>query len=442
MLVAKTAGSQPPPDAPRHERPAVIDKMESRDRDRKGRSPSRDGREDSRDRKMEKKEKKEKRSRPGRSRSRSRSRSSPRDRRDRDGGSTAAAPGAAKRKRRAMWDVGADGQKATAAPAVTPVAATTNSLLMLQEQALLTRKVRCLHVGNVTGSVTAEIMRAFINGAMHKENMAAAPGDVVIRIDPLPEKCACFLEFRSPIECSNALGLSGIELQGRQLRISRTRDYEPCPPHLLNVVIPPGLPPPGTAMQKAIASRNAGVSAGYGARPDLAGSTVKQDGMTFDGFAWTKSGQPRTRDSRPAEERPSNALELSRCARRVYVGNLPPTELLDNEALKGFFTRSMTERGLHDMSKVAAYTPLLTRHTPHRMRATCRLVAGWLHAGWSDHITPTASLHPLRTGRASLPSPPPRWGLASARWSSACTGMPRASGPSSSSARWQRRPPA
>ena len=349
--------------------------MDSRDRDRKGRSPSRDGSEDSRDRKERKKEKKEKKDkRSRRSRSRSRSRSSPRDRRDRDGGS-AAAPGAAKRKRRAMWDVGADGQKATAAPAVTPVAATTNSLLMLQEQALLTRKVRCLHVGNVTGAVTAEMMRAFINGAMHKENMAAAPGDVVIRIDPLPEKCACFLEFRSPIECSNALGLSGIELQGRQLRISRTRDYEPCPPHLLNVVIPPGLPPPGTAMQKAIASRNAGVSAGYGARPDLAGSTVKQDGMTFDGFAWTKTGQPRTRDSRPAEERPSTALELSRGARRVYVGNLPPTELLDNEALKGFFTRSMTERSLHDLSKVAACPPCSHCIRPHRLRAACRVVA-------------------------------------------------------------------
>ena len=45
-------------------------------------------------------------------------------------------------------------------------------------------------MGNVTGSVTADIMRAFINAAMHKENFAAAPGEVIIRIDPLPEKCA------------------------------------------------------------------------------------------------------------------------------------------------------------------------------------------------------------------------------------------------------------
>ena len=156
---------------------------------RKGRSPSRD-REDSRDRRNEKRERKEKSSR--RSRSRSRSRSAPRDRQDGDAAAApAAAPGAAKRKRRAMWDVGADGQKAPAAPPVNPVAATTSSLLVLQEQALLTRKVRCLHVGNVTGSVTADIMRAFINAAMHKENFAAAPGEVIIRIDPLPEKCAC-----------------------------------------------------------------------------------------------------------------------------------------------------------------------------------------------------------------------------------------------------------
>ena len=209
---------------------------------RKGRSPSRDS-EDSRDRRNEKRERKEKSSR--RARSRSRSRSAPRDRQDGGAGpAPAAAPGAAKRKRRAMWDVGADGQKAPAAPPMNPVASTTSSLLVLQEQALLTRKVRCLHVGNVTGSVTADVMRAFINAAMHKENFAAAPGEVIIRIDPLPEKCACFLEFRSPItlalalalpltptptlaltlrcacflefrspiECTNALGLSGIEL--------------------------------------------------------------------------------------------------------------------------------------------------------------------------------------------------------------------------------------
>ena len=75
----------------------------------------------------------------------------------------AAAP--AKRKRRAMWDVDADGQKASA-PVVSPAAAMTAGLLQLQEQALLTRKVRCLHVGNVPGTATPERLRDFVNCLM------------------------------------------------------------------------------------------------------------------------------------------------------------------------------------------------------------------------------------------------------------------------------------
>ena len=33
------------------------------------------------------------------------------------------------------------------------------------------------------------------------------------------------------------------------------------------------------------------------------------------------------------------------------MGNLPPTEILDNEALKSLFQRAMVERGWHDTSK-------------------------------------------------------------------------------------------
>ena len=43
------------------------------------------------------------------------------------------------------------------------------------------------------------------------------------------------------------------ELDGAKLRISRRRDYEPCPAHLLSIVIPAGLPPPTTALQQTVA---------------------------------------------------------------------------------------------------------------------------------------------------------------------------------------------
>ena len=93
----------------------------------------------------------------------------------------AAAAAPAKRKRRAMWDVDADGQKASA-PVVSPAAAMTAGLLQLQEQALLTRKVRCLHVGNVPGTATPERLRDFVNCLMVRDELVTAPGDSVLKV--------------------------------------------------------------------------------------------------------------------------------------------------------------------------------------------------------------------------------------------------------------------
>ena len=165
-------------------------------------------------------------------------------------------------------------------------------------------------------------------------------------MDPLPEKNAAFIEFRSPVECSNALALSGQELDGAKLRISRRRDYEPCPAHLLHVVVPVGLPPPTTALQQRVAKMDGSIQAGYGARPGTSAATLRGEGLVFDGFGWSKAGQPRNREART-----QTPLELSYNARCVYVGNLPPTEILDNEALKSLFQRAMVERGWHDTSK-------------------------------------------------------------------------------------------
>ena len=189
-----------------------------------------------------------------------------------------------------------------------------------------------------------------------------APGDPVLKVDPLPEKNAAFIEFRSPVECSNpnptptpilnpnpipnpspspspspspnqvecsnALALSGQELDGAKLRVSRRRDYEPCPAHLINIVVPAGLPPPTTALQQRVAQMDGTIQAGYGARPGTSPATLRGEGLVFDGFGWSKAGQPRNREART-----QTPLELSYNARCVYVGNLPPTDILDNEAL-------------------------------------------------------------------------------------------------------------
>ena len=80
-----------------------------------------------------------------------------------------------------MGVVDADGQKASA-PVVSPAAAMTAGLLQLQEQALLTRKVRCLHVGNVPGTATPERLRDFVNCLMVRDELVTAPGDSVLKV--------------------------------------------------------------------------------------------------------------------------------------------------------------------------------------------------------------------------------------------------------------------
>ena len=75
-------------------------------------------------------------------------------------------------------------------------------------------------------------------------------------------------------------------------------------------------------------------------------------------MSWTPSHDP----GRNREARTQTPLELSYNARCVYVGNLPPTEILDNEALKSLFQRAMVERGnLHP--------------APERSRSTSNLPA-------------------------------------------------------------------
>ena len=59
--------------------------------------------------------------------------------------------------------------------------------MQLQEQALLTRKVRCLHVGNVPGTATPERLRDFVNCLMVRDELVTAPGDSVLKVGPLPE---------------------------------------------------------------------------------------------------------------------------------------------------------------------------------------------------------------------------------------------------------------
>jgi len=255
-----------------------------------------------------------------------------------------------------MWDVDADHMAAiTGAPApvkvpkgALPTAQPPNpsqlstaegraeALMQLQQLALLTKKARYVHVGNVTPEVGEQHLRDLFNSALAEAAFTAGPGDAVLHVSCLPAKFAAFIEFRSPHECTNAVSLSGIEIGGKQLRISRTRDYEPAPPHLQKILIPQGLPAPTQAL---VATVN-----------NIADSSTTgglSHGRVFNGFEWTANDPSKAAQIKKQQ----NAHELTYTARRVYIGNLPTDGSFDNERLRAFVTTAMETAGINDTSK-------------------------------------------------------------------------------------------
>lgn len=100
------------------------------------------------------------------------------------------------------------------------------------------RKARRLFVGNIPdglGLTDPQIVQ-FFNMACRESGIAIMPGDPVVGSWLSQEGKYGFLEFRSIDECTAALALNGISLQGRQLTLKRPNDYEPAPAHIPTAV--------------------------------------------------------------------------------------------------------------------------------------------------------------------------------------------------------------
>ena len=80
-----------------------------------------------------------------------------------------------------------------------------------------------LFVGNVTAGVSDAVLREFLNGAMRQIGLAQPHEDPISGIRLAPKYC--FLEFRTPEDCSNGLNLNGIPFMGQELKISRPSKY-------------------------------------------------------------------------------------------------------------------------------------------------------------------------------------------------------------------------
>lgn len=92
-----------------------------------------------------------------------------------------------------------------------------------------TRHARRVYVGGLPPSSTEERVGKFFANAMAAiGGNTAGQGDSVVNVYINQEKKFAFVEFRTVEECSNAMALDGIIMEGTQLRVRRPNDYNPA----------------------------------------------------------------------------------------------------------------------------------------------------------------------------------------------------------------------
>lgn len=183
---------------------------------------------------------------PRHSRSRSRERHRDRDRRR----SRSPDEKEERRRRRAkMWDVDPSGNVApptgdgtaavgAGAHAMAAMQQTAMMTAVLQQQAALTRRARRLHVGNLPPGLNTDAIRELFNTTMNAAKLTLDENPCVCDVHMSGDARFSFVEFRSVLECSNALVLDGMQLLGKALKVQRPNDYQAPPPGLDRVIIP------------------------------------------------------------------------------------------------------------------------------------------------------------------------------------------------------------
>jgi len=86
------------------------------------------------------------------------------------------------------------------------------------------KEMKELFVGNILASgFSDQVLKDFLNAALRQVNLVTGPEDAISGIR-LNSKF-CFLEFRTPEDCSKALNLNGIPFMGSMLKIGRPAKY-------------------------------------------------------------------------------------------------------------------------------------------------------------------------------------------------------------------------
>jgi len=88
------------------------------------------------------------------------------------------------------------------------------------------RQQRRLYVGNLPPTISEIELMEFFNHTMINSGAITSKGSPVVSAHINGEKAYAFVEFRSGEEASIGMGLDGVSLQGNQLRVRRTKDYQ------------------------------------------------------------------------------------------------------------------------------------------------------------------------------------------------------------------------
>ncbi|EKX41532.1 hypothetical protein GUITHDRAFT_112506 [Guillardia theta CCMP2712] len=97
-----------------------------------------------------------------------------------------------------------------------------------------TKKARRIHVGNLlVGSMTSASLKQFISQSMQQLSLVVKPGDPCIDSFLSGDGNFGFVEMRTVAEANNAMALSGIECNGRPIRVGRPADYVPLNAELI-----------------------------------------------------------------------------------------------------------------------------------------------------------------------------------------------------------------
>ena len=281
-----------------------------------------------------------------------------------------------------------------------------------QQQAAITRRARRLHVGNLPPGLAPDSLKELFDTTMRAAKLTVDddPKGCVNGVHMAGDNRFCFLEFRSAFECSAATALDGMQLLGKPLRVARPNDYMPAPADLERTLIPKDVSDAVTssnvpsnpnqsggmmagamggmggmggmgAMGAAMAASNPLAMAALaqpglmgGGNPALTGlnsqlAQLQQQSKSMQMAAAVQSNPAAlatmitsggalaalsSLTAGPAaggQLQHSNAMSLTRRARRLHVGNLPLGVGLTADMLKQFFNAAIVSANLHDLAK-------------------------------------------------------------------------------------------